>query len=287
MMVACAAAIGVAGCGQGYATVEATDFNAIVSESGVQLVDVRTKAEFDSLHIPGALNIDVRAEGFEAAADSLLQQDKAVAVYCRSGVRSKEAAKVLSAKGFNVTNLKGGFIGWQQAGLPEADGREYLVKVGQAAPDFTVERYDPAAEYPAGYKGSPDNANASYVRLSDLRGKVVLLQFTASWCGVCRREMPHLESDVWQVYKDNPDFAFIGIDRDETAQEIAGFIQTTGVSYPFGFDPDADIFALFAVRQSGITRNVLIDKDGTIVFLTRLYSDDEFSALKDKIAELL
>jgi len=286
-LTALAAMATLASCRPGYDTAEATDFNALLSESGVQLVDVRTKTEFDSLHIPEAINIDVRAEGFEAAADSLLQQGQPVAVYCRSGVRGKEASKLLAAKGFTVTNLDGGFLAWRQAGFPEADGREYLVRVGQEAPDFTVEIYDPNAEYPEGYKGSADSEKASYTTLSELRGKVVLLQFTASWCGVCRREMPHLESDVWQPYKDNPDFAFIGIDRDETAQEIAGFIKTTGVSYPFGFDPDADIFALYAARTSGITRNVLIDKDGKIAFLTRLYNDEEFAALKAKLAELL
>ena len=53
------------------------------------------------------------------------------------------------------------------------------------------------------------------VKLSSLRGKVVMLQFTASWCGVCRKEMPFIESDIWQKHKDNKQFALYGIDRDE------------------------------------------------------------------------
>ena len=125
------------------------------------------------------------------------------------------------------------------------------------------------------------------VTLSDFRGKVVMLQFTASWCGVCRKEMPFIEKDIWQKHKSDPDFMLMGIDRDEPLNKVIAFGKSTGVTYPLGLDPGADIFAKYALRQAGITRNVLIDKEGRIVMLTRLYNPEEFSALVKKIDELL
>lgn len=57
------------------------------------------------------------------------------------------------------------------------------------------------------------------------------------------------------------------------------FAKQTGVTYPLGLDPGADIFAKYADRKAGITRNVLIDKAGKIVMLTRLYNTEEFASL--------
>ena len=70
------------------------------------------------------------------------------------------------------------------------------------------------------------------VKLSDLRGKVVMLQFTASWCGVCRKEMPFIEKDIWLKHKDNKAFALFLVDQDETFGKSSGFAKRTGVTYP-------------------------------------------------------
>lgn len=129
--------------------------------------------------------------------------------------------------------------------------------------------------------------NGQKVKLSDLRGKVVMLQFTASWCGVCRKEMPFIEKDIWQKHKDNEAFALYGVDRDEPLDKVVAFAKQTGVTYPLGLDPGADIFAKYADRKAGITRNVLIDKAGKIVMLTRLYNTEEFASLCKKIDEML
>ena len=88
----------------------------IIEKDEVQLVDVRTKTEFDQSHIPGALNIDVMAEGFELKADELLNKTKKVALYCRSGGRSKKAATILHEKGYKVYELDKGFISWESSG---------------------------------------------------------------------------------------------------------------------------------------------------------------------------
>lgn len=77
---------------------------------------VRTVAEYSEEHIPGSININVLDEQFAAIADSTLQKDKPIALYCRSGKRSKKAAAILSRKGYKVYELDKGFIGWKEAG---------------------------------------------------------------------------------------------------------------------------------------------------------------------------
>ena len=156
------------------------------------------------------------------------------------------------------------------AAQPVPDSVGYIVKVGDVAPDFEMQLTDGTKQ-----------------KLSDLRGKVVMLQFTASWCGVCRKEMPFIEKDIWLKHKENPNFALMGIDRDEPLETVIEFGKKTGITYPMALDPGADIFAKYAERQAGITRNVLVDKDGKIVMLTRLYNKEEFAALCKKIDEML
>ena len=147
---------------------------------------------------------------------------------------------------------------------------DYIVKVGDVAPDFTLQMTD-----------------GTTFTLSEQRGKVVMLQFTAGWCGVCRAEMPHIERDIWQPHKEKKDFVLVGIDREETLEEILPFIEQVGTTYPIVMDTDADVFAKYAQRNSGITRNVLIDRDGKIVMLTRLFKEDEFAALVEKINTMM
>lgn len=146
----------------------------------------------------------------------------------------------------------------------------YLVKVGDMAPDFTLKL-----------------ADGNEFTLSKNRGKIVMLQFTASWCGVCRKEMPFIEKDIWQRHKDNSDFVLVGIDREEPLETVMKFAESAGVTYPLALDTNADVFASYAERKAGITRNILIDKDGRIVMLTRLFNEDEFNALVQKIDAML
>ena len=148
--------------------------------------------------------------------------------------------------------------------------RGYIVKVGDVAPDFEMTL-----------------SSGEVVQLSSLRGKVVMLQFTASWCGVCRKEMPYIEKDIWSKHKDNPAFALYGIDREEPVEKVNELIEKTGVTYPIGLDPDAGIFTLYAEEKAGITRNVIIDRDGRIVMLTRLFEMEEFGEMVEVIDALL
>lgn len=151
----------------------------------------------------------------------------------------------------------------------EPDERGYIVKVGDESPNFKLQLID-----------------GRTISKTDLKGKVTVLQFTASWCSVCRREMPHLEKDVWLKYKDE-EFIMIGVDRDEPLDVVKAFKKDMQVTYPMALDPGADIFSLFAVREAGVNRNVVLDKTGKIVFLTRLFEEEEHKAMISKIHELL
>lgn len=147
---------------------------------------------------------------------------------------------------------------------------DYLVKVGDVAPDFTLPLTD-----------------GSEFSLSAQRGKIVMLQFTASWCGICRNEMPHIEKDIWQRHKDNSNFVLVGVDRGESKEVVDAYTAKLGTTYPMALDTVADVFASYAVRESGITRNVLIDRDGKIVKLTRRFVEEEFNDLVATIDSLL
>ena len=146
----------------------------------------------------------------------------------------------------------------------------YMVKIGQPVPDFSMTTID-----------------GKTVRMADLKGKIVMLQFTASWCSVCRKEMPHIESDIWKKYKNNANFALFGIDLDEPKEVVEKFAKQIPVTYPLALDPKGSIFYQFAEKGAGVTRNVIIDKTGKIVYMTRLYKEAEFAEMKKVIADLL
>lgn len=92
------------------------EFASIIQDEDVQRLDVRTVAEYSEGHIPATVNINVLDDSFATIADSVLQKDKPVALYCRSGKRSKKAAAILSSKGYVVYDLDKGFNAWQEAG---------------------------------------------------------------------------------------------------------------------------------------------------------------------------
>lgn len=150
------------------------------------------------------------------------------------------------------------------------DERGFIVKLGDLAPDFDIIFSD----------GKPS------MKLSALKGKVVLLQFTASWCGVCVKEMPHIEKEIWNKFK-NKGLHVFGIDRKENKEKVLKFAKKTKVTYPLLMDEEGKIFELFAAQNAGVTRNILVDRDGKIVFMTRLFVKQEFNQLIQKIEEIL
>lgn len=131
--------------------------------------------------------------------------------------------------------------------------------VGDIAPDFELPTLD----------GEP-------VRLSSFRGKVLLLNFWATWCGPCRKEMPHLQRLHEEFSEDR--FALIGV-VDEKPEEVRQFLAEREITYPSLFDKQHDVFHLYGV--TGIPMTVVIDTDGKIVAL------HEGSASERKLKKLL
>jgi len=104
------------GTSNSYESVEVPEFKSIIADTAVTVVDVRNAEEYSDGYIAGACNIDVQEEDFLTKADSLLSKEKTIAVYCRSGRRSKKAAEILSNNGYKVVELNSGFLGWIEAG---------------------------------------------------------------------------------------------------------------------------------------------------------------------------
>ena len=106
-------------CGQqGYENMDVNAFAERIKSPDVVLLDVRTAEEFGEGHLSNAFNIDVKEEDFVEKAKTALPADKTIAVYCRSGKRSANAAAMLAKEGFKVVNLLGGITAWKNAGMP-------------------------------------------------------------------------------------------------------------------------------------------------------------------------
>ena len=98
-----------------FENVDVNHFEQFVRSDSVQLVDVRTPAEYAEGHLAGAVNINVKDSAFLTNALARLDRKRPCAVYCRSGKRSAIAALLLAGKGYSVTNLRGGIIAWTEA----------------------------------------------------------------------------------------------------------------------------------------------------------------------------
>ena len=101
---------------QKFESLDIKAFEEVIADTSVVRLDVRSLDEYSSGHIANAVNIDVTKADFEARATFLLPKDKTIAVYCRSGRRSKKAAGILVENGYKVIELNNGITGWINAG---------------------------------------------------------------------------------------------------------------------------------------------------------------------------
>ena len=106
-------------CGQAnYENADVKGFAELMNDPNVVVLDVRTANEFKDGHLVGALNINQAQSDFIKKAKEALTTNKTIAVYCRSGRRSANAAERLAAEGYKVMNLKGGILAWREAKMP-------------------------------------------------------------------------------------------------------------------------------------------------------------------------
>lgn len=130
--------------------------------------------------------------------------------------------------------------------LQLAKTRQGKPTAGRNAPDFNLTTFD----------------GQDYV-LSDLRGKVVLINFWASWCVPCEDEAAILER-AWENYRDGGDVLFLGIDYADTETEALAFLEEFGVSYPNGPDLGTRISQAYFVRA--VPETYILDQNGRLTF---------------------
>jgi peroxiredoxin len=138
-----------------------------------------------------------------------------------------------------------------------------LTKFGQQVPNFSVTTLD-----------------GKDLNISDLKGKIVLINFFATWCGPCMGEMPHVEKEIWQQLKSDK-LIVLAIGREHTKDELAKFNKEKGFTFAIAPDPKREIYSLFA--KQFIPRNYVIGKDGKIVFQSMGYTPEEFGKMVDLI----
>ena len=105
-------------CSQNFEDMEVKEFAELIADSNVVILDVRKDNEFAEGHIKGAVLIDQFQSDFVEQAKAKLPKDKTIAIYCRSGRRSSNAAGKLADVGYKCVNLKGGILAWKEANMP-------------------------------------------------------------------------------------------------------------------------------------------------------------------------
>lgn len=148
----------------------------------------------------------------------------------------------------------------------ENDGTK--TKLGQVAPAFSCL-----------------TVHGNTVDTKEMKGKVIWINFFATWCSPCKQELPVLENNIMEKYKDNTDFVLVVLGREHDMEEMKKYAKETNLNLPFAPDPGRKIFNMYASQS--IPRNVIIGKDGKIAVQSIGYSVEEFKKLENKLAELI
>ncbi len=119
------------------------------------------------------------------------------------------------------------------------------------------------------------------VKIEDLRGKVVYLNFFATWCAPCIKEMTMIQEQL-QEKLSREDFYFISLGRAHTVEQLVAFKENKGYTFNMGADTTKEIFMKFS--NSGIPLNIIIDKKGEVVLKKTGFSEDSFKKLQKRIA---
>ena len=119
----------------------------------------------------------------------------------------------------------------------------------------------------------------------DLKGKVVLINMFATWCGPCQKELAEVQSTLWPKYKDNKKFKMIVIGREHTDEQLTKYNEKKGFTFPLYPDPTRENYSKFA--DITIPRAYLYGTDGKLLWSAIGYSEEEFKVLMDTIEKAL
>ena len=136
----------------------------------------------------------------------------------------------------------------EKSGSGDNDGKEgtTLTHIGDKVPSFSVV-----------------TTAGDQISTTNTEGKVLVLNFFATWCGPCMEELPHFESEVWSRFKDKGLVA-VCIGREHSLGEIRRFREDKGFDVPMAPDPQRGIYGKFATKY--IPRNYVVGRDGTIKY---------------------
>lgn len=113
--------------------------------------------------------------------------------------------------------------------------------------------------------------------ITDYKGKLILINLFATWCPPCNTELPVMQSQVWEKYKNNPNFALFIFGREEGWDKLIPYKTKKGFTFPILPDLNRVIFSKFA--KMSIPRNILVDQNGKIIYQSIGYSEKEFAEL--------
>ncbi|MCX2575617.1 TlpA family protein disulfide reductase [Pedobacter sandarakinus] len=145
-------------------------------------------------------------------------------------------------------------------GFAQKNDPTTLTKLGDQSPDFSFEIE----------KGKT-------VNLSQFKGKLILINLFATWCPPCNTELPLVQTQIWDKYKENNNFAFFVFGREEGWDKLIPYKTKKGFTFPILPDLNREVFGKFATQS--IPRNVLIDETGKIIYQSIGYEPAEFKSM--------
>lgn len=151
--------------------------------------------------------------------------------------------------------------------LKASDYQGLLLKNGDKLPNFSVTTLD-----------------GKEISLNELEGKVVLINFFATWCGPCMKELPEVQKQLWPKFK-NENFAMVSIGREHTKDELEKWNQKKAFTFPIAPDPKREVYSKFASQY--IPRNFIVDKTGKIIWQGVGFDQKELEQMIKTIQENL
>lgn len=114
-------------------------------------------------------------------------------------------------------------------------------------------------------------------KISDLKGKIVLINFFATWCGPCRTELPKIQAEIWNKHHDNAKFVMLTFGREHNWQEVDKFREEQKIAFPLYPDPKRAAYGVFAKQT--IPRSFLLDEEGKIIYMSIGFEEEHFNEL--------